>query len=294
MRSIKTSVKKVLAYCIVGFGIDRAVRAFLWRDRVAVLLYHDPKPEDLDQHLTYLSTICDFVPLSEIATPGTGRPRAAVTIDDGNIGNARLLPVFIKHKIKPTIFLCSQFVARPTRHWWLHPGTTPESIERLKRMTNQDRLRELGKTGYVQEGEYGATGLTLEQLKAMQPFVDFQAHTRYHPILTRCESADCETEISVCKSELEILLGTECQHFAYPNGNYRDREIAFVRAAGYKTARTCDLGWNDCLSDPYRLKTIVIDDDASKLWFTAQLTGIPVFLRYLRHARSLSGHSPQF
>ncbi|MFL9902133.1 polysaccharide deacetylase family protein [Paraburkholderia fungorum] len=294
MRSTKTAVKKALAHCIVGFGIDRAIRALLWRDRVAVLLYHDPKPEALDQHLSYLKTICDLVPLSEIGSPGSGRPRAAVTLDDGNIGNAHLLPVFIKHKLRPTIFLCSRFVGRPARHWWLHPGATQAGIERLKKLTNEERLRELAKYGYAQSGEDNATGLTIEQLKAMQPFVDFQAHTQYHPILTRCNDDDCKTEITGCKSELETLLSRECEHFAYPNGNYGDREIKFVRAAGYKTARTCDLGWNDSRSDPYRLKTIVVDDDASELWFVAQLTGIPVFLRYLRHGGSLSGRSPQF
>jgi peptidoglycan/xylan/chitin deacetylase (PgdA/CDA1 family) len=294
MRPDKTAVKKALAHCIVGFGIDRAVRAFLWRDRVAVLLYHDPKPEVLDQHVSYLRTICDLVPLSEVRAPGCGRPRAAITIDDGNIGNARLLPVFIKHKLRPTIFLCSRFVGRPTRHWWLYPGATLAGIERLKRLTNEERLRELAKHGYVQSREDGPTGLTVEHLKAMQPFVDFQAHTKFHPILTRCNDDDCEAEIASCKSELEIMLGSKCEHFAYPNGNYGDREIECVKAAGYKTARTCDLGWNDTHSDPYRLKAIVVDDDASELWFVAQLTGIPVFLRYLRHGGSLSGRSPQF
>ncbi|SAL83656.1 polysaccharide deacetylase [Caballeronia arvi] len=290
----KTALKKILARGITSFRVDVASRKLLWRDRVAVLLYHDPKPDTLDYHLTYLKSFCDVVPLAHVASPGSGRPRAAITLDDGAAGNADLLPVFIKHNVRPTIFLCSQIVGRPTMHWWLHPGAKQAGIERLKRMSNAERLAELGKYGYHQTHEGDGTGLTAGQIEAMRPFVDFQAHTRFHPILTRCNDRECEQEISVCKSELESMLGTECEHFAYPNGNYTDREVGFVKAAGYKSARTCDLGWNDSRSDPYRLKTIVIDDDATLWWFAAQLTGIPVFLRYVRHARNFSGYSPQF
>jgi len=294
MRPSKAVMKEVFARCVIALCIDRATRAALWRDRVAVLLYHDPKPETLDQHLTYLKTICDLVSLNEVGLPGTGSPRAAITIDDGYATNAHLLPVFIKHKVRPTIFLCSRFVGRPARHWWLHPGAKHAGIERLKRLTNEERLSELGKYGYDQAGEDLVTGLSVEQLHAMRPFVDFQAHTRFHPMLTRCDDSECEQEITDCKSELESMLGCKFEHFAYPNGNYSDREVNFVKEAGYKSARTCDLGWNDRHSDPYRLKTIVIDDDASPTWFIAQLTGIPVFLRYLRHGGNLTGRLPQF
>jgi peptidoglycan/xylan/chitin deacetylase (PgdA/CDA1 family) len=289
----KAALQDVFAHCLIALGIDRATRALLWRDRVAVLLYHDPKPDTLDQHLTYLRTICDLVPLDAVGLPGTGRPRAAITLDDGYATNASLLPVFIKHKVRPTIFVCSRFVGRPARHWWMHPGAKQIGIERLKRLKNEERLSELRKYGYEQAGEYFATGLTIDQMHAMRPFVDFQAHTRFHPILTRCDESECEQEITDCKTELESMLGYKCEHFAYPNGNYGMREVHIVRASGYKTARTCDLGWNDHRTDPHRLKTIVINDDASLPWFVAQLTGIPVFLRYLRHGGNLKGRVPQ-
>lgn len=118
-------------------------------------------------------TICDLVTLDEIGSPRTGRPRAVITLDDGHIGNADLLPVFIRDKVRPTIFLCSRIVGRPARHWWLHPGAKQAGIECLKRLKNEERLSELGKYGYHQEGEDQATGLTVEQLQAMRPYVDF-------------------------------------------------------------------------------------------------------------------------
>ncbi|VXB59475.1 Polysaccharide deacetylase [Burkholderia sp. 8Y] len=294
MLSTKALLRESLAQLISLLGIDRATRALLWRDRVAVLVYHDPKPQVLDEHLSYLRSICDLVPLSAVQEPGNGVPRAAITLDDGNIGNADLLPVFIRHNVRPTIFLCSQFVAKPRKHWWLYSGATPAGVERLKRLTNAERLAELATAGYRQDEFNEASGLTLHQISEMRPYVDFQAHTRFHPILTRCDDKECYSEIADCKSELESLIGEKCEHFAFPNGNYTGRELSFIKAAGYMTARTCNLGWNSVHTDPYQLKAVIIDDDASLRLFAAQLTCIPVFLRYVRHGRNFSGKSPQF
>jgi hypothetical protein len=55
----------------------------------------------------------------------------------------------------------------------------------------------------------------------------------------------------------------ELDQFAYPNGDYSEREMGFVKEAGFASARTCDPGWNDARSDRFRLKGICIDDEAS-------------------------------
>lgn len=290
----KAVLRHAIALLVIHTGIARAARAWLWRDRIAILLYHDPDPATLDRHLTYLRTVCDLVTLDDLGLPGRGRPRAAITLDDGHVGNARLLPIFIKHQVRPTIFLCSRIVGRPRSHWWLHPGAERAGIERLKRETNAQRLAELEAGGFRQDHEDCATGLSVEQLEAMRPYVDFQPHSRFHPILTRCEDSECRDEITDSKHEIEALFTKRCEHFAYPNGNYGIREISLVKAAGYKTARTCDVGWNDHSSDPFRLRTILVADDASVRWFTVQLTGIPLFLKYLLQGGGWAGRFPQF
>jgi peptidoglycan/xylan/chitin deacetylase (PgdA/CDA1 family) len=289
----KKLLKEIIAGIIIFGGLAWLTRVLLWRDRVAVLLYHDPSPATLDRHLTYLRTICDLIPLDALNQPSTGRPRAIITLDDGHAGNAALLPIFIKHNVRPTIFLCSRIVGYKRRHWWLHPWAKQVGAERLKRLTNSQRLVELKTAGFTQDSEDVATGLSLEQIEEMRPFVDFQAHSRFHPILTRCDDGECADEIADCKREVAALKKGECAHFSYPNGNYGPREIEFVRAAGFKSARTCDIGWNDARTDPFRLRTIIIADDASLSWFTAQLTGIPLFFRYLRKG-GWAGRFPQF
>lgn len=289
----KTRLKAMLARIVIALGIGRTTRALFWRDRVAILLYHDPDPQTLDQHLTYLKKICDLVPFDDVGNAGNGRPRAAITLDDGHVGNALLLPVFVKHGVRPTIFLCSRVVGRPRMHWWLHPGAERAGIERLKRATNADRLAELEAQGFRQDEDAQATGLSVEQIEALRPHVDFQAHTRFHPILTRCTDDECGDEIRGSKQEIADLVGS-CEHFAYPNGNYGARELEYVKAAGYKTARTCDVGWNDMHTDPFRLRTLIISDHAPVSWFALQLTGIPRLIGYWRSGGGLRGRFPQF
>ncbi|MCC8391858.1 polysaccharide deacetylase family protein [Paraburkholderia sp. MMS20-SJTR3] len=294
MKRFKGLVKELLAALVVGSGLAWLTRVALWRDRVAVLLYHDPDPATLDRHLTYLKTLCELVPLTDVSAPSRGRRRAAITLDDGHAGNAALLPVFIKHNVRPTIFLCSRIVGRNRSHWWLHPGSLRAGHEQLKQMTNQQRLAALAAQGYQQDGDDRATGLSLEQMQAMRAHVDFQAHTRFHPILTKCSDAESATEIIESRHEIEAMLQQPCEHFAYPNGNYGEREVELVRRAGFTSARTCDIGWCDQRSDPLRLPTIIIDDRASTLRFAAQLSGVALFLRYLKAGGGWRGRFPQF
>jgi peptidoglycan/xylan/chitin deacetylase (PgdA/CDA1 family) len=285
---MKSLVRECLTRVLLYTGVTAAIRAVLWRDRVAVLLYHDPSPATLDAHLQYLKDKVEFVPLSQVNSAGNGRPRAAVTFDDGHVGNAALLPVFIKYGVRPTIYICSSIVAHERTHWWLHPIAKEAGVKRLIRMKNGERLAELDARGFRQEQLSDATqasGLSGAQIEAMRPYVDFQSHTRFHPTLTRCDDDECAEELIGSKAEVERLIGKPCNDFAYPYGIYGSREVAILKAAGYKTGRTTDVGWNDERSDPFRLKAFDIEDDSSVPWFAVQLTGLTLMPRYLRLGR---------
>lgn len=278
-------MRDIFTRALLFTGIPTAVRALLWRDRVAILLYHDPSPETLDAHFRYLKDKVEFVPLSQANSRGNGRPRVAVTFDDGHIGNAALLPVFIKYGVQPTIYLCSGVVTYERTHWFLHPIAKDAGVQRLIRMKNGERLAELDARGFHQDsldGQATTSGLGADQIEAMRPYVDFQSHTRFHPTLTRCDDDECYEELSVSKVEVERIVGKPCEHFAYPYGMFGAREVEILKSAGYKTGRTTDVGWNDESSDPYRLKAFDIEDDSSVHWFAAQLTGLTLAPRYLR------------
>ena len=44
-----------------------------------------------------------------------------VTFDDGHRGNHRLLPIFRRYGIRPTIYLCSQIVGTQRGYWVNEP-----------------------------------------------------------------------------------------------------------------------------------------------------------------------------
>jgi len=78
----------------------------------------------------------------------------------------------------------------------------------------------------------------------MLPYVDFQSHSKFHAILTNSAGKDCKKEIEEAKDYLGKLLNKEIKHFSYTNGDYKDREIEYIKNCGYKYAKNCDIGWN--------------------------------------------------
>lgn len=290
--TLKRSVRDAIGHLFFWSGMARLSRHVLWRDRVAILLYHDPSPETLDRHLTYLRKICTIVSLDDVAKPSTGKPRAVITIDDGHAGNARLVPVFRKHGVRPTIYICSRIVGTTRQFWWLNDGARKEGVARLLRMPNAERLAHLRERGFSPTQEGAATALSSADIEAMRPWTDFQAHTRFHPVLPQCDPDECMNEIALSREEVGDIVQAQCLHFAYPNGRYGDREAEMVKQAGYRSARTCDVGWNDANTDPFRLKGIPVDDEASIPWLAAKLTCIPSVLLYMFGGR-FDGRMPQ-
>ena len=134
-------LKEAIAQCLGWSGILFALRVLLWRDRVLILVYHNPTPKALDVHLSYLCQHADPIPLADIRGPSSGRPRFVITIDDGHAGNRQLLDVFQTYGIKPTIFVCSQIIGTKRQFWWQFSKEVADQAERLKRRTNGERLR---------------------------------------------------------------------------------------------------------------------------------------------------------
>ena len=69
-------------------------------------------------------------------------------------------------------------------------------------------------------------------------------------------------------------LGLSINAFAYPNGDYGEREVAAVKEAGYACALTVDAGLNDADTDLFRLKRIGVDDGASATEMIVKASGI--------------------
>jgi peptidoglycan/xylan/chitin deacetylase (PgdA/CDA1 family) len=262
-------------------AVARRVRA---ERRAGILLYHTPDPELLERHLAFLVRRHAFVSYETIAAAvATGDwskvpPKSlAITFDDGHAGNAELVDLLQRFGIQPTIFVCSEIVGTRRRFWWEAEGLTPSVREHLMNVSDSERLEILERTcGWTPTREYEneVHALSLEDIAILRDRVDFQAHTRTHPILPMCGDDKAEKEIVGSKADVERLRGAPCLDFAYPNGRYGQREIELVRRAGFRSARTTKTGWNDPLTDPHQLRIIGMPDRASVNLVAAQSTGI--------------------
>jgi hypothetical protein len=88
------------------------------------------------------------------------------------------------------------------------------------------------------------------------------------------------------------LLNKKIEHFAYPNGDYSIREIKFLKECGYKSARTLDIGFNDINSNPFKLKAMGVEDDASINILCGQIIGLFGYIRYFRYGSFKRRHPP--
>jgi len=277
-------------------GISVGWRALHRRNQVTILCYHDPAPEMMTGHLGWLSKRYNLITLEDYLAWRQGNiselpPHALViTLDDGHAGNARLLEVFRHHRAKPTIFLCSDIVGTHRHYWWQDVVSAPQR-QRLKRLPDAARLRALQETGFDEAREYAdRSALSSDEIGAMRETVDFEAHTRLHPVLPMCDEQRARDEISGCKRILAERFGLDTWAFAYPNGDYCDRDVRLVKDSGFRCALTIDAGFNDARTDIFRLKRILIPDNAGLDELAVKASGFWGFLLRLAGKKSPFGY----
>lgn len=96
-------------------------------------------------------------------------------------------------------------------------------------------------------------------------FINFGSHTHNHKILTYLDDQEIMNELVQSKNRLisEKVVDTAFIPFSYPNGNYDERVIDMVRKAGYHSAATTEMGWNNRNKPVYSLSRVAIHQDIS-------------------------------
>jgi len=295
----KRIFKEVFGFVFRFSGIPSLIRNVFLRKRATIILYHNPEPKTLKKHLDYLSKHYNLISLDKLVHAirnqdwGDIPPKSLViTFDDGHRDNYKLLEIFKSFEVRPTIYLCSHVVNTQRKFWWM---TGFPDFRRLKKYERQNLLQALKeKVNYEPEKEYPERqALDIQELKEMSTFVDFQSHSRFHPILPLCSDKESREEIKGSKGYLEKMLKNEIRHFSYPNGDYSEREINYLKDSGYRSARTLDIGWNSIHSDPFRLKTMDIEDHASVNIMCVQIMGLFGYFKFLRFG-SFNGIRPSY
>jgi hypothetical protein len=147
--------------------------------------------------------------------------------------------------------------------------------ERFKPLANGKRLATLEEAGFTPTEDHDQRqAVNAGEIERMREVFDIAAHTRFHPILPACSDEEAAFEISASRSEIELLTGQPCLDFSYPNGDYGEREIELIKEAGFRSARTVDMGWNTATTDRFVLKALGTDDDSSINRLAGDLSGV--------------------
>ena len=254
---------KILRYS----GLPLLFREFVQRKQVSILLFHDLDPASARAVFAYLKSRYNLISLASYLEARRKKtchllpPKSLViTFDDGYARNRELLPIVQELDIPLTIFLCSGLLGT-RRHYWFKfrqreiPGVS------LKGLPNAERLAVLEKAGFRQDREFEeAQVLSRTQVMEMKEFADLQAHTKFHPFLSKCTDDEAWEEIHGAKEILERDFGLSISALAFPHGDYTDRDADMARKAGYQCALTVDYGFNTDRTDLYRLKRLSVDD----------------------------------
>jgi len=273
--------KRVVFAVLRYSGAAYVARHTVQERRVTIVAYHDPDPATFERTLAALASRYSFISLEAfLAARRAGdlgtlpRRSLVVTIDDGWMGNVLLLPSLERYGVRPTVFLSTSVVGTNRHFWWAHASGQVER-DAMKGVPEEQRLQELTASGFAPDTPYpDRQALSIEELARMGTQVDFQSHSRTHPILTNCTDQQAWREIAGSADELRSLTGAPARAFAYPNGVYSERVIDLVREAGYECAVTIEPGYDDATTDPYRLKRLPIGDEAGVTELVARASGV--------------------
>jgi peptidoglycan/xylan/chitin deacetylase (PgdA/CDA1 family) len=238
----------------------------------------------------------------------------AVTVDDGYRDfYVTAWPVLQRYAIPATVYLMTDFIDGCTWPWWdqlqfaientrresmhidpIQPLGLRSSGERLlayqrtaqylKTIPNQSRLRfmaELPSLLNVELPSRPPAGLEplswAEIRKLAENGIEFGAHTKTHPILSRLETdAKVREEVTGSRDRLAEELGKKPVHFCYPNGLGDDistRDRAIVESCGFETSVTAYQGLNDSTADRFMLRRIPCEPRDSTYYFRQQAAG---------------------
>lgn len=271
-------------------GVAWFFREFIQRNKVTLLLFHDMKKQDAERNFAWLKSHYNLIGLNDyLDAVANGSPLPAkavvITFDDGHAGNYDLLPLIKRMQIPITVFLCSGIVGTNRHYWFRHSEEVTPELPRLKRLPEKERLERLKTMGFDELQQYSdRQALSKDEIMEMAPWVDFQSHTCFHPILPSCDDLTAEYEIVNSKVQLENDFGFRIRSLSYPNGDYSDRDVEIAKQAGYKCGVTVDAGYNDRNADLFRLKRVSVNDAKTLDELIVKASGCFILLKHILRA----------
>lgn len=261
------------------------------------------EPDFLDRFLErFIANGWRFVSVDELvsAREDADPRRIAVTLDDGYRDNLQqALPVFRRHNVPFTIYVCTGFCDRTSELWWealeriiagtdslslpgegpaetLPTGTVAEKQAAfeawstwLTTVADETRqrvaIRALAETYGLDLAAFAAElVMDWDEVRAIaaDPLCTIGAHTLTHPALARLSSEHAFSEMQQSADRIAAETGKRPTSIAFPYG-YRaaaaEREAALAADAGFTASFTTRPGYVPATGAPHGLPRISLN-----------------------------------
>jgi peptidoglycan/xylan/chitin deacetylase (PgdA/CDA1 family) len=264
----------------------------------------------LKMHMKQVSRSFDIVPLSTLlAFPRNDRGMCAVTFDDGWLDNYEIaFPILKKHNIPATVFVPTDLVGKTDAFWfdgitnlseaaasmnqerlfldhfakvvpaWQASELTRESVSTLVSFMKQlpaDTLEDMIHKGYEVLGiepHVSRSIINWDEISEMNKGnIEFGSHGCRHYVLPALNSLLKKREILCSLDALEERGLADHPVFSYPNGDWDEESISYLRQNRYEGSVATRVGYNNSRTNRYLLNRIGLHESMSNtpsmLWF---------------------------
>jgi len=162
-------------------------------------------------------------------------------------------------------------------------------LSRYQRSRREQVLADLAAQSEADTADFDQVMMDWDQAReiAATPGMTVGAHTVTHPNLTRVPDDQVQEEVVTSKQVVEQQIGQPVRFFCYPYGDYDDRVIRSLKAAGFECAGTLFYGSNTLRTNPFQLKRVQAPDENGSRWrIGLQLRG-SMFGEQLKQAYNL-------
>lgn len=281
---------RIYAYYLIKSGcVKNAVEGIKSNKIILSIYFHNPTSKVFNECINWLtSNNFHFLLASDLILISSGKlpfPQNGViiTVDDGwkdNIKN--IVPLANLYNIPVTIFVTTDPVASGGGFWWsyikkaLKLKITQFTVADLKMMTNRKRKRILNDIKKVVSVDREAMDKNQLIQIASSNNIHIGSHTNTHPILPNCTDQEAEFEIKYPRTIIESWIHKPVISFAYPNGDFSDRDVELVKKAGYQIAFSTRRSYiiPSLFDDLFVLPRFEILDDSSINENICRMTGI--------------------
>lgn len=245
-KRIRNAFAAIYARVLLLLRLDKKALKKLLHDQVILPVYfHNPSKEEFSEAIRFLKKcgfkfigINDLIQIIEKKEPFP-KGTVLITVDDGWDSNYdNMVPIAQAEQVPICIFVATEGIE--TGNYWFNFAKKATKIgldfpqkNSLKKIPNSERLEVVERI--QQQVTLGREAMTIAQLQIIDKmaYVQIEAHSHTHPILTSCTDEELKMDIEACKRKLENWLERPVTSFAYPNGDFGEREMALLNTLGF-------------------------------------------------------------